>query len=295
MRSLTVFILFTAASLLFTSCETDIDIDLPTPTLNIVVDASIENDQFAQVLVTRGIPYFEKVDLETLLGTIIGDAEVYLSDGIHTELLSLTINPNLFPPVSYLGNDPALKGKLNTSYFLKVIVGEDTITGSTFIPGLVQLDSVWWRPDDETGQFGFGWGAFRDPDTLGNNYRLYSKRQGYPTFVTANRSVSDDRLVNGQDITFSFIRPRPTPRLFTPDSLNETGQTRIYYERGDTISVKFCSIDRPSYEYIRTAESAAGSFGNPFSAPTFIKSNLKGGLGGFVGYAASYHTYVVPQ
>jgi len=295
MRSrFTAFLTFSFL-LLFSSCERDIDINLPPPTLNVVVDASIENDRFAQVLVTRGIPYFEEVDLETLLGTIVGDAEVYLSDGIHTELLSLTINPESFPPVAYVGTNPSLRGKVNTRYFLTVIVGQDTISGSTFIPQVVPLDSVWWKPDDESGQFGFGWGAFRDPDTLGNNYRLFSKRQGYPAFVTANRSVSDDRLVNAQSITFSFIRPRATPRLFTPDSLQETGQTRIYYERGDTISVKFCSIDRPSYEYIRTAESAAGSFGNPFSAPTFIKSNLKGGLGGFVGYAASYHTYVVPQ
>jgi len=277
------------------SCEQDIDITLPQPELSYVVDGYIENDQFAEIFITKSIPYFEQVDLETLLGTIVTDATVILSDGILSETLQLTFKPEAFPPIVYKGNNPALKGKLNHSYTLTVIIGKDTITSSTYIPSVVSLDSIYWLPDDSSGNFGFGWGHFRDPDTLGNFYRILAKRQEYPDYRAGNRSVSDDRLVNGLPITFSFIRPRPTPRLLTNDTLLESGPLRVLYERGDTIYVKFCSISQESYEYIRTYEVAAGSFGNPFSAPTFVKSNIRGGLGGFVGYAASYHSYIVPQ
>jgi len=53
--------------------------------------------------------------------------------------------------------------------------------------------------------------------------------------------------------------------------------------------VRFCSIDRVSYEFIRTFEDAANTSGNPFSNPTTVKGNISGGaVGGWIGYAAFY-------
>lgn len=299
MRAYQNILLFSLTLLLWAGCEKEIDIDLPAPKALVVVDGFIENDQFAQVVVTRAIPYFGQIDFNTLAGTFIQDAVVVVSDGQINDTLQLTIDPNAFPPIFFKGTNPALKGQVGQRYFLTVIADGDTITGSTTIPQLVYLDSIYWMPDVdfnvENDSLGFGMGRFKDPDTIGNNYRLFSKRQDYPDFRSASRSVSDDRLVNGQDITFQFIRPRITPSFLTPDSLDEDRETRIFYKRGDTIQVRYCTLDRASYDYIRTYEIAAGSFGNPFAAPTFVRSNLEGGLGGFVGYGATYYTYIVPQ
>lgn len=265
----------------------------------VVVDASIENGEFARVVITRAIPYFDMVDFETFAGSFVNDAIVVLSDGNLHDTLQLSIDINAFPPIFFKGTNQMLKGEFGKTYYLTVMADGDTITGHTTIPQPVYLDSIYWVLDKDfsvdNDSLGFGMGRFKDPDTIGNNYRLFSKRQDYPMFRASNRSVSDDRLVNGQDITFQFARPRKLPYYLQPDSLSEPRETRIYFQRGDTIEVKYCNIDRASYEYLLTVELAASGFGNPFAAPSFVKGNLNGGVGGFVGYAATYYTYIVPK
>lgn len=280
----------------FISCESEIDIVLPPPDTMVVVDATIENGQFAKVAVTKTAPYFDVIDITSLSAIFITDATVVLSDGLISDTLQLTIDLNQFPPIFYQGNNPALMGQEWKHYFLTVYALGDTLTSSTSIPGAVPLDSLTWEQFGDDDSLGLAWLSFQEPDTLGNYYRLLCKRQGYPYYVPAlGQSISNDQIANGQYIQFVFGRPDPAPSWFntaTGDTLPD--EDGIRWRRGDTIMVKFCSIDYRSYEFLRTYEDAATSFGNPFSAPTFVNSNINGGLGGFVGVAASYHTYIVP-
>jgi hypothetical protein len=68
-----------------------------------------------------------------------------------------------------------------------------------------------------------------------------------------------------------------------------------FFEKGDTITVKFCNIDKATYDFWRTMEYSYASIGNPFSSPTKVLSNVKGALGYFGGYAVQYKTLVVPK
>jgi hypothetical protein len=290
-------ILFSALMLGFlVSCESEIDIDLPPPETLVVVDATIENGQYARVAVTKTAPYFDTISVATLAGIFINNAVVYLSDGVITDTLTLTIDPTQFPPIFYKGNNPALIGQEWKRYYLTVIALGDTLTATTSIPGIVPVDSLSWEPFGNNDSLGLGYVYFKEPDSLGNLYQLMAKRQGYPYFVPIpGQSISNDQMANGQYISFTVPRPRATPAWFntaTGDSTNQEGG--VLFRRGDTISVKLNSIDFDSYEFLKTYNTAANSFGNPFSAPTFVKGNIKGGLGGFVGIGASYQTYVVP-
>lgn len=288
------YIFISIFTLVTFSCERYIDIDLPEPKPMLVVDGYIDHGDFARITISRSFPYFSQIDLtniSSLQDIFVTNASVFLSDGTITDSLVFTIDPNSFPPVYFKGTNPALIGQAGKTYFLTIYAEGDTITSYTTIPPLVYLDSIYWKPDPIEPYKGLGWGHFTDPDTLGNIYRLFTKRQGYPYYVEVG-SLSDKNF-NGTSTSFSFGRPDPLPS-YLPNNLPED-TARFFFVRGDTISVKFCTIDFRSYEYIRTYTSAAASFGNPFAAPTFIKSNVNGAFGGFVGYGATFYQYIVPQ
>ena len=54
-----------------------------------------------------------------------------------------------------------------------------------------------------------------------------------------------------------------------------------FFNRGDTITVKYCNIDKPTYDFWRTLEYSYQSIGNPFSSPTSVLGNVKGALAHF--------------
>jgi len=67
---------------------------------------------------------------------------------------------------------------------------------------------------------------------------------------------------------------------------------RDYFKEGDTIAIKFCTIDQPHFQFWQSFEIAAFNSGNPFAAPATIKSNINGGLGVWGGYGVVYDTIV---
>jgi len=282
-------------ALVFSSCETDIDLSIPINDASLVVDAYIISGEPARVTVTTAYPYTSVIDLESLSSIVISDAIVVLSDGQLTDTLVYTVDLNLFPPFFYQGQNPALFGQPGKTYSIQVISGIDTATASTLIPMPVPIDSLAWESEgkdekDSTIEFGRLRLWFRDPPELGNHYRIFLKNQDFTAFQAPNNSVFEDRIINGDSIFFDVSKPDAQPSFLVPDSLSF--QQRRRFIKGDTIDVRFCSITRESFTFIRSFQTAAASFGNPFSAPTFVKGNMKGALGGFVGYGASYHTFI---
>ena len=69
-----------------------------------------------------------------------------------------------------------------------------------------------------------------------------------------------------------------------------------YFKRGDVVVLKLCNIDKATFDFWRTMEYSYSNVGNPFSSPTKVISNIKGGgLGYFGGYAAQYRTIIIPK
>ncbi|TAH03392.1 MAG: DUF4249 domain-containing protein [Sphingobacteriales bacterium] len=280
----------------FLACEKAVSFNVEKTTPAIVVEATIEDGQPPIVLLSNSYDYFGKITPELLANSFIRNAIVTVNNGTKTHTLkeySLTTTGGA--KIYYYSIDSAnlataFVGEFTKKYELAITVNGQTITGTTTIPALVKkIDSVWWRPapnNPDTNKVILA-AKVTDPPGFGNYIRYYTKANRDPFFPGLN-SVFDDQIIDGK--TYSIDVERGADRNEEIDRDNFS-----FFEKGDTITVKFCNIDKATYDFWRTMEYSYASIGNPFSSPTKVLSNVKGALGYFGGYAVQYKTLVVPK
>ncbi len=281
----------------FTSCEKEITVDLPKPDTKIVIEGAIESGQYPWVFVTTNTPYFSPVDSIVIYNMIIKNAKVTVTDGTITDSLHLTVDPYTFPFLKYVGN--TIIGVPGKTYSLKVEVDGKVYTSHTTIPNIVQFDSLKFKPDFNQDTLGYVWMYLKDPDTLGNYYRAFTKTIGLDSvFLRPYPSVSDDRFFNGQFAEYSLSRGRNPleDNKYDDNGLDSAGVSRFYFKKGQSVIVKLCSIDAPHYDFWFSIEQQFMSDGNPFSTPISARSNIIGGaLGVWGGYGAYLDTLHIPK
>jgi len=300
MRDLSIknnIIILLLTSIFLLSCEKEITLDLPASTPKIVIEGAIETNQYSYVYITKNMGFFDAVDTNTLENILITDAVVTVSNGIETDTLQLVYNPLYVPPLRYQGSK--IKGEAGMTYNLKVEHDGKVFESVTTIPQIVDIDSIKFSYRAETDTFGFLWVYFQDPPELGNFYRAFSKVEGKDSvFVHQTYSTGDDKLVNGQLIEYTVVRgmdpAMPSENYETDLDSDEPPYWAIYV--GDKITVKLCSIDAINFEFWKSVETQYSSNGNPFAAPTTLKTNISGdALGIWGGYAASIDTITVTE
>jgi hypothetical protein len=282
--------------LIYIGCTKEISVNFPNPPDLIVVEGHIEPGGYAYVILTKNAPYFAPTDTATLLKYLITNATVVVSDGVINDTLSFTYNSTFMPyfPVFYQGSK--IIGQPNHTYTLTVIADGQTVTSTTTIPGLVPLDSTWFQVEGSLDSLGFIYGILHDPDTMGNCYRFMTKRiSHFPDgtqedlgFIADRNSVFNDKIFNGQTFDVDFDRPHLPHDTSADDHNVEDG----YFKKGDTIILKFMTIDQAQYNFWLTEGIAAQGADNPFAAPTIVKSNIIGGLGIWGGYGTTYDTII---
>lgn len=272
--------------ILFNSCEKNIELNLPQPEEKIVVEGWIDEGDYPVVMLTKNSPFFSVVDSTQLVNLIVKNATVIVNDGLIYDTLSQIFDINYFPPILYKGSK--IKGQVNKTYFLTVIVGDKTLTSKTTIPPPVPLDSLWFKVEPQQDGLGYIWGKFTDPPESGNYYRLFTKRFGKDKrFIPILGSMYDDKFFNGQSFQFSMMRGVVSITDQTVDP--EFG----FFKVGDTVVVKACAIDKAHYDFWRTAEGEMFMGGNPFATHTQIMTNIEGsGLGVWGGYGVYYDTVI---
>ena len=103
--------------------------------------------------------------------------------------------------------------------------------------------------------------------------------------MPGENSVYDDQVIDG--ITYNVQLPQGV------DKNNPPPRDDNFYNRGDTVTLKFCNIDRASFKFWSTWEFAFQSIGNPFAQPNTVIGNINNGaLGVFCGYASRYITVI---
>jgi hypothetical protein len=292
--------------LLLNSCEKEITVDLPQAEDKLVVEGFIENNMPPIIFLTKNMGYFEPTDALTLQNIIIRNAKVTMQMGFkEIELLSVCVSQlpdSLLPAVSlvsgvtvdqlklfnycfYTTLDTAFFGKINETYNLKITHAGKTHSASTLIPEPVPVDSLWFQIRNEQTGRGVVWMRVLDPPGKYNAYRIFSLRLGKDsTFDPAYGSVFDDMFFDGKPVEFYFYQ---SPR-------NGDDFRSKMASRGDTVVVKFCSIDASTFRFLKDYETDIASNGNPFAAPTTIKSNITGGaLGYWGGYGVTYDTLII--
>jgi len=281
-------------SLLIVSCEREIEIDLGENEETIVVEGIIEAGGNPRVLVSKNRGFFNNFpsDIVALLDTfILQDAVVSVSDGQITYPLNFIFNPLEYPFAYYTTN--ALVGEVGKTYYLTVQALGKTATARTTIPPPVPVDSLYFGLnvfDVNEDSLGFLYATYKDPDTLGNAYRLYAKKSSETQYFPVNGAITNDDFINGKNVTF-FSGQSNKPFAVQDTFIDQN----FFYRLGDTIQIKFCSIGNREFEFYNTFEAALGTNGNPFASPIIIKSNIEGGLGVWCGQSYFSDTLIATQ
>ncbi|MBC7889723.1 MAG: DUF4249 domain-containing protein [Ferruginibacter sp.] len=280
----------------FSACEKDINFNLKNSADVLVVDANIENGRPPVVVLTKSLDFFSTVNPTLLLNSFVRGAEVTMSNGVLTHKLKeygtqlgggITIYSYSIDSANLA---TAFVGAFSTRYTLNIKTGGKDYTATTTIPALTKkADSLWWTPApfaEDTNNVIVMVRA-TDPPGLGNYIRYFTSKNSGP-FLPGENSVFDDQVIDNTTYQ-SQVDPGIDRNNLVPFDSN-------YFKRGDTVSLKLCNIDKPSYTFWSTWEFAFQSIGNPFAQPNKVIGNISNGaLGAFYGYSAFYKTLVIPK
>lgn len=297
------------------SCEKEVDIDLPEYQEKLVIEGNIEEGMPPIVFLSMSQDYFAETNQETFANSFVTDAVVTVSDGENEAELDLLCSEDLPPEfqaqlagmlgiseevlqnVSICGfvglSNPAIWGEIGKTYTLTVEHEGNTYTSVTSIVEPVKPDSVYFKLDNGEEKYGFAYATITDPGGVLNAYRWQAKRinildgeEQDANFKTPFGSAFDDEFFDGLSFEFGYNRP-----VDSDEDSDDPGYG--YYEIGDTIVVKFNSLDYEAARVIIKVEAQAFTAGNPFAAPADVPTNIEGGaLGFWVGMSNELDTIV---
>lgn len=296
----------------FASCEKEFSPNLPTTADDIVVEGYIESGLNATppyVILTKSIPFFREV--KSFSNTFEKGAEIFVSDGTDSVRLqefcwadldkntqkqaanffnintdSTTSNFNF---CIYIDFTQRLSVKVGKTYFLRIKTQDGRVlTAKTLIPRPIPIDSgLFIKPPGINNIDTFAQMRVSITDPKGADFYRYFTSINKSGYVAARNSVTDDPFFDGQVTKFNLLNSQPRP-AGAPDELFGL------FRRGDTVSIKFCTIDKAHFDFWQTTEFNSNN-GGPFASYTKVKHNITGGIGIWGGYAATYYDTVVPK
>lgn len=272
-------------STLIAACDPEPELDLTPYQPKLVIDGWIEENDFPRVILSRSSSYFDDIDSTTVRDLVVTTAKVTVSDGVNSEILTLKKDENHFPPYVYTGTK--FKGITGKTYTLTVESRGETYTASTTIPPSASFDELWYEPIPDVDSLGYIYGKLTDDPAVENFYRVFTKRQNKDTrYIPVYLSAIGDHSFNGKSFTFSLLRG--------PDNFAEVIDD-LYFEKGDTVRIKFCTMDKAHFDFWRTLERELYLIGNPFaSSGNDVLSNIDGkkALGVWGGYGVKYYDLI---
>ena len=295
-------LLFILLGMIFTQCQKEIEVELPDYERKIVIEGSIENGQPAMVIVSRSVPYFSTIDIETLMNDVfIRDAEVTVTSSTgQTEQLTFTLNPESPIYMAYTGH--SLLGEPGKSYTLTVRYKDKEYTATTSMREPIRLDSAWLAFLDANDTMPTSRIQLTDPANTHDYYmfriKVHGKKLHDRLWVTSMPVAFDDATFNGQTVNYEILRANPSS-LFMAEMTDEEKEEyyRITYRKGDTIYLKTSSIDYDAFQYwsAMTYELAVGQ--NPFMSPAPIPCNISGEnvIGNWTAFASTVDTMYYPE
>lgn len=286
--------------IVFTSCEKDVDFNLGESNPKVVVEGTIEAEGYPLVMLTSSVGFFGQINLKTLSDAFIRNAKVSVSDG--EKKIQLIEYEAQFDSVKYyyytidFTDENALnfKGETGKTYSLEIRHDNEIYQATTTIQAYNPLDSLWYEeppineiPEDNADAVTL-YAQYTDPVELGNKVRYFTKRNNEP-FLPPYFSVLNDDVVNGTTVRIQLSNG--VNKMDTMDMKNYG-----FFQKGDTIVVKWSAIDNDVYQFWHTLEFSYGTTGNPFASPVKISGNISNGaLGIWAGYTPTYDTLIVPK
>lgn len=291
------------------SCEQEFVPEVSTLEPEIVVEGYVEagpQTAPAYVILTRSLPFFSAIGPDQIDANFIHDALVTVHDGdksVTFQEVCLDEIPPEFQDIllQQFGIDPDSFGinfclyidlfdqlirEQGRTYNLNIEAEGKTITSSTTIPLRVGLDSLFFSPPPDPGNDTMAQltALITDPPGVGNYYRYFMQRNGGP-FISDFSALTDDAYFDGKTFDFELLRP---------ETVEEDADFNTYglYFLGDTMTIKWCNIDKEHFAFWNTLEFSQANQG-PFANYVRIDSNIEGGLGIWGGYTVSIYQIVV--
>jgi hypothetical protein len=268
------------------TCTKEVVIDIPPPEEQLVVEGHIENGIPPYVILTRNSAFYDTFSLEDVNEYFVHNALVTVSDGLNTATMQeFTIDTLGISVSAYVALD--MVGEEGKTYTLSIQAENKTLSAVTTIPPNVPLDSIWieYNADPENDSLVRLICRYSDPPQLGQYVRYFTSVNN-ESFLPGYNSVFEDALINGE--TFDFPLDRGVNR-----SDSNVFENYGLFMIGDTITVKWCNIDRAHFDFWRTLEFELNGQGSPFATPTRVIDNVEGGLGIWGGYSSSTISTIV--
>lgn len=265
------------------------------------------------VMITKTFPFLSEIGAETISGLFVNGAEVSVNDGDKTvSLTELCLNDI---PEEYrdqisavLGFDSdsiqtdiciyvdifdSLSREAGRSYQLDVYIDGHHISAVTTIPEFAGLSDFRWDDSPGIDQDSFAElnVTVNDPAGVQNFYRYLTATGKERTLVPpVFGSVVDDAVFDGKDFEI------PLPRTYKRGSRGDDFDPDTYglFERGDSVFIKWCNLDKAHFDFWNTRDNASSS-GGPFSSYTRIISNIDGGIGIWGGYSVELYRLYCPE
>jgi hypothetical protein len=307
-----------ASTVLMMSCEREIKLNLPAGKEKLVVEGSIEYNNFPRVVLTNSSGFFGKIDLTTL--KFISGADITITDltnGFSHKLVEFPIRiptgvgQDSATLIAYIPNifggplDPNMLGQLNHIYRLDINASGEKYTAVTKIADTRVFDSLWLEPfnkskPDSATRLRL---IYKDPDTLGDYHRYETQVLRYhkkdyldEEYLADFGSVFSDAFTNGKRLPFNLDLGYTRRYNFSSDTGRNYLEESQKIFPGDTVNIKWSGIDYNTYQYWQTLEYSRNSTGNPFAAPTKIKGNISNGaIGGWCGYGSKIISIIAPR
>ncbi|WP_338732281.1 DUF4249 domain-containing protein [Mangrovimonas cancribranchiae] len=233
-------------SLLLTSCEDVIDVDVPTAEPRLVIEASLDwekgttgNEQ--TIMLRMSTPYFETEE-----NTMVTGAMVTVTNNDTGDIFSFTDqNDGTYTTTNFV---PIL----NNTYSLEVIHNDETYEATETLMPVSDINNVTQSTeggfDDELLELNL---YFDDPANVENYYLI-------------KYDVEGDMFPYLEDLSDEFVDGNEIHDFFEKDDDEDGEETP--FEAGDVVNVSLYGISEQYYNFMRLLIEQYDSQGDPFSS-----------------------------
>ena len=293
------------------ACEKEFVPKLPEIAEDIVVEGYIEAGQGntpPYVILTKSLPFFK--ELTSFNNVFVEGAEVWVSNGADSTQLQEFCWKNLSPALKqqaglFFGINPdsvstdfnfcvyidfaqKIKGEVGKTYSLRIKTKEGKLlTAQTILTRPVKIDTIEFiKPPGINQNDTMAQARATITDPKGPDFYRYFTSINGSSYVAGANSVTDDAFFEGLVTKFNLLKSEPRG--------SDSGDNFGLFRRGDTVSIKFSTIDKAHFDFWQTLEFNANN-GGPFASYTRVKHNISGGIGIWGGYTSNYYHVVVPK
>ena len=252
----------------------------------LVIEGWIEDGAAPVVYVstTLRVKEGEKIGKDTIEDHIVKWGKVTISDGTESVILTGTASDRFFPPYAYTTG--RMFGEVGKTYTITVEYSGAVATATATIPPPANLDSITPVPVGDTGEYQLH-ATFTDNPATEDYYRFFTRIKDIDkTYLPASLGTISDEMVHGGTVQIDLL---PGGSIYHAES-------RSSFRSGETVDVKFCTMQKAMYQYWNAFEEQFALSRVPFfSLDSNLPGNVTGdGLGYFAAYGSTTYTVNIP-